>query len=91
MIEADQLIPVGIDSWALRQLHSHLIMRALRSTMEGSSTEPPAASSLPPAHWLAAQSEDESTELESEKNTGDDVCELTLLIKLQQNIVTLLS
>lgn len=64
------------------------MMRALRSMMEGNSTVLPVVSSLPPAHWLAAHREDESTELVSEKNTGDDVCELTLLIELKQEVST---
>lgn len=61
------------------------MMRALRSMMEGSSTELPAPSSLPPAHLLEAHRDEESTELVSEKNTGDDIWELGLLIKLKHD------
>lgn len=74
----------GKESWALRQLQSHLIILALRSTMEGSSPTLDALS-LPPAHWLLAQIVWESTELLSEKNTGDEACELALVIDLKCN------
>lgn len=58
------------------------MIRALRSTMEGSSPTL-VVLSLPPAFWLLAQIVWESTELVSEKNTGDDVWELALVIDLK--------
>lgn len=82
----DQLTAAGMESWTLRQLQSHLMIRALRSTMEGSSPTL-VVPSLPAGFWLLAQIVWESTELVSEKKTGDDVCELALVIDLKISII----
>lgn len=58
------------------------MIRALRSTMEGSSPTL-VVPSLLAGFWLLAQIVWESTELVSEKNTGDDVCELGFVMDLK--------
>lgn len=58
------------------------MIRALRSTMEGSSPTL-VVPSLLAGFWLLAQIVWESTELVSEKNTGDDVCELAFVMDLK--------
>lgn len=58
------------------------MIRALRSTMEGSSPTL-VVPSLLAGFWLLAQIVWESTELVSEKNTGDDDCELAFVMDLK--------
>lgn len=58
------------------------MIRALRSTMEGSSPTL-VVPSLLAGFWLLAQIVWESTELVSEKKTGDDVCELAFVMDLK--------